>query len=342
MPSMAEATRPPPKRTRKELSGVGRLTCHPGSHSKFQRLTENYVQVKSKKNIQKKGSDMYNKNWQKKEQQPKEASSSNNPKQEEESSKSENNPVEEAPSTSNVTQVKMSAAGERALLNQVNDIRSKLASASTDIQKLIDTYKTLPDAISEASTKEYQRLVSFKEEFEEFAKGYHPIARLRDEDARTLKGIAQVLTFNNFKAATDTAQSALHEEEEAAKKRIKAQGEQIEEQVKNGKTEIDRQVYDAKTEVRNSIEWLQSMTKHKFWWILGTILIVLCVLMGGVSSCMNGERKQAAAEQIIQDANYWDVFEYYYPQGANNIKQNYERLQDKRTTKEAQRYINAK
>lgn len=242
----------------------------------------------------------------------------------------------------NVTQVKMSAAGERTLIGQLEDIRTKIAKSSQEVQDLIDRYNTLPDAIKEATDEEYNKLVKFRSDIQNWQQNYKPVARLRQEDMQLLLKIGQLLTFDNFSKATDVASEKLKAEEEAATKRLAAQGKEIETKVGQMSADLSKEREKAKEDVRNSLSWLQWIAKNKVWTIVFTVLVVCCIVAGGVNSCVRGDQKAAAAEQVIQDANYWDVFEYYYPSGADKIKQNYKQLQEKRTTKEAQKFINGK
>lgn len=136
-------------------------------------------------------------------------------------------------------------------------------------------------------------------------------------------------------SVSEAGQTAKAEIRKEANECIKS----VQEVVKKTKTEIEYQADKAKDEIKDTLDWFRWIVKHKVWSILGFFVFMAAIISGCISSCVEGQRKAAAAGQVIQNANYWDVYEYYNPKDAGHIKQNYKFLLEKRTAKEANRYI---
>lgn len=239
---------------------------------------------------------------------------------------------------------------------EIKSIKSDISSLSKSMKEIVKALRSETQEVREQKQKEMETKIvdgvnahmgnvtsaidSFNTTLEEKRKTTRFSAELSESSKNLLKETNRIFSKDNYGSLLSEVKSDVCETVNNGKKELNESAKQVNADVKDASKRINDEKEKAVKEVKDTLSWFRWIGKNKAWTVITSVVFVLAFLAVGVNSCQNGNEKAAAAEQVINDANYWDVYEYYAPKHAAWLKEKYDSLQKKRTDREAINYIN--
>lgn len=238
---------------------------------------------------------------------------------------------------------------------EIKSIKTDMSSISRSMKEIVKALKSETEEVRKQKQKEMEENIikgvnthmdnvsdainSFNTTLDEKQKTIRFSAELSESSKSLLQETNRIFSKNSYGSLLSEVKSDVSETVNGGKNELNECAKQAKSEVKDASKRLKDEKEKAVKEVKDTISWFRWIGKNKIWTVITSVAFMLAFIAVGVNSCQNGNEKAAAAEQVINDANYWDVYEYYAPKHAAWLKENYDSLQKKRTDREAINYI---